>query len=140
MSRAIVFTVLLAVLIVVGTSTPAWAAQLDARINPKNESSPFKMNYQKTIFIEYPNGGQLFDDLRGKEWTIAGSADSSNSGVQDLMNRLNAKITSDGSQAKISDLNVDYEFHLKARNINTSDYLPEEFIQVLRRMYHDKST
>ena len=49
------------------------------------------MNYQKTVFIEYPNGGQLFDDLKGKEWTVAGSADSSNPGVQDLMNRLNAK-------------------------------------------------
>ena len=52
-------TVLLAGLIVVGTSTPAWAAQLDARINPQNESSPFKMNYLKTIFIEYPNGGAI---------------------------------------------------------------------------------
>ena len=122
-SKAIVFTVLLAALIVVGSSAPAWAAQLDARINPSNESSPFKMNYQKTVFIEYPNGGKLFEDLRGKEWTIAGSADSSNPGVQDLMNRLNQKITADGSQARISDLNVDYEFHLKARNINTSvDY------------------
>ena len=123
MSRAIVFTVLLAALIVVGSSAPAWAAQLDARINPNNESSPFKMNYQKTVFIEYPNGGQLFDDLKGKEWTIEGSADSSSPEVQDLMNRLNAKIASDGSQAKINDLNVSYDFHLKARNINTSiDY------------------
>ena len=123
MSRALVLTVLIAGLIVVGTSTPAWAAQLDARINPNNESSPFKMNYQKTVFIEYPNGGVLFDELRGKEWTVAGSADSSNPGVQELMNKLNQRISSDGSQAKINDMTVDYEFHLKARNINTSiDY------------------
>ena len=48
---------------------------------------------------------------------------SSNPGVQDLMNKLNQGIASDGSQAKISDLNVSYDFHLKARNINTSiDY------------------
>ena len=123
MSRAIVFTVLLAVLIVASTSTSAFAAQLDARINPNNETSPFKMNYQKTVFIEYPNGGQLFDDLQGKEWTVAGSADSSNPGVQDLKNRLNMKLASDGSQAQIGDLTVNYDFHLKARNINTSiDY------------------
>ena len=73
-----ILTVLLAGLIVVGTSTPVWAAQMDARINPNNDSYPFKMNYQKTIFIEYPNGGNLFDELRGKEWTVAGTADSSN--------------------------------------------------------------
>ena len=123
MSRAIILTVLLAGLIVVGTSAPAWAAQLDARINPNNESSPFKMNYQKTVFIEYPNGGALFDELRDKEWTVSGKADISNPGVKDLMAKLNDKISRDGSHAKITDLNVAYDFHLKARNINTSiDY------------------
>ena len=123
MSRALILTVLLAGLIVVGTSTPAWAAQLDARLNPNNDSSPFKMNYQKTVFIEYPNGGDLFDELQGKEWSITGTADSSNPGVQELMAKLNQKISQDGSHAKITDLNVSYDFHLKARNINTSiDY------------------
>ncbi len=116
-------SVLLATLIVVGTSTPVWAAQLDARINPNTETSPFKMNYQKTVFIEYPNGGNLFDELQGKEWTVSGTADSSNPGVQALMEELNRGIANDGSQAQISDLNVSYDFHLKARNINTSvDY------------------
>ena len=124
MSRALVLTILLAGLVVVGTSSStAWAAQMDARINPNEESSPFKMNYQKTVFVEYPNGGNLFDILQGKEWTISGTADSSNPGVQELMAELNQRIASDGSQAKISDLNVAYDFHLKARNINTSiDY------------------
>ncbi len=123
MSRAIILTVLLAGLIVIGTSAPAWAAQLDARINPDSDSSPFKMSYLKTVFIEYPNGGNLFDELRGKEWTVSGTAGSSNPGVQELMNKLNQKIISDGSQARVSDLNVSYDFHLKARNISTSiDY------------------
>ena len=123
MSRALVFTILLAGLIVVGTSTPAWAAQLDARINPNNDESPFKMTYLKTVFIEYPNGGNLFDALRGHEWTVAGTADATNPGVQNLIAELNKTIADDGSQARISDLNVSYDFHLKARNINTSvDY------------------
>ena len=123
MSRAVILTVLFAGLIVMGTSSPAWAAQLDARINPNSDSSPFSMNYQKTVFIEYPNGGNLFDELHGKEWTVSGTADSSNPGVQDLMKKLNQKISNDGSHAHISDLNVSYEFYLKGRNINTSiDY------------------
>ena len=116
-------SVLLATLIVVGTSTPVWAAQLDARLNPNTETSPYKISYLKTVFIEYPNGGNLFDELKGKEWTVDGTADSSNPGVQALMAELNRGIANDGSQAQISDLNVSYDFHLKARNINTSvDY------------------
>jgi len=122
-SRSLVFTILLAGLIVVGTSTPAWAAQLDARVNPNSDESPFKMTYLKTVFIEYPNGGNLFDELRGHEWTVEGSADATNPGVQTLIAELNKTIADDGSQARISDLNVNYDFHLKARNINTSvDY------------------
>ena len=123
MSRAVILSVLLATLIVVGTSTPVWAAQLDARINPNTETSPFKITYLKTVFIEYPNVGGLFDELQGKEWTVDGSADSSNPGVQSLIAELNRGIANDGSQAQISDLNVSYDFHLKARDINTSiDY------------------
>ena len=123
MSKAIVLTILLAGLIVFSTSTPVWGAQLDSRINPNNDESPFKVSYLKTIFIEYPNGSDLFNELSLKEWTVSGTADSTNPGVQKLMAELNAGIQSDGSQAMISDLNVTYDFHLKGRTIQTSiDY------------------
>ena len=123
MTKAIILTILLAGLIVIGTSAPVFGAQLDTRINPNNAESPFKMSYLKTIFIEYPNGGDLFDALGGTEWNVSGMADATNPGVQRLMNELNSNIQSDGSQAKISDLDVTYEFQLKGRNIQTSiDY------------------
>ncbi len=123
MSKTLVLTVLLAGLIVFGASTPVWAAQMDAKINPNTETSPFKISYLKTFFIEYADGGNLFDTLRGNEWTLSNTADSSDPGVQKLINELNKKILADGSQARVSDLNVSYDFHLKARNINTSvDY------------------
>ena len=123
MSRAVLLTVLLAGILVIGTSSPAWAAQMDARVNPNSEESFFKINYQKTVFIEYPDGGKLFDELHLKEWTESGTADSSNPGVKDLIVKLNDKISRDGSQAIISDLNVIYDIHLKGRTINASiDY------------------
>ena len=123
MSRAVLFTVLLAGLLIIGTSSAAYAAQMDARINPNSNESFFKINYQKTVFIEYPDGGKLFDELHTKEWTITGTADSSNPGVQDLISKLNSKLSNDGSHAKVSDLDVIYDFHLKGRNLNTSiDY------------------
>ena len=123
MTKAILLTVLLAGLIVIGTSAPAFGAQLDVTLNPNNAESPFKMSYLKTVFIEYPNGGDLFDALGGTEWNVSGMADATNPGVQQLMTKLNSNIQSDGSQAKISDLDVTYEFQLKGRNIQTSiDY------------------
>ena len=122
-SRAVLLTVLLAGILVVSTSAPAWAAQLNAQINPNSEESFFKINYQKTVFIEYPEGGVLFDELHLKEWTVAGDVDSSNPGVQDLIDKLNSKIQNDGSHARVSDLNVTYDIHLKGRAINASiDY------------------
>ena len=69
MAKAIFLTILLAGLIVIGSSAPAFAAQLDTTLNPNNAASPFKMSYLKTVFIEYPNGGDLFDalgELNGK--------------------------------------------------------------------------
>jgi hypothetical protein len=96
---------------------------MDARINPNSDESFFKINYQKTVFIEYPNGGTLFDELHTKEWTVSGTADESNPEVRALIDRLNSKIQNDGSGSTISALTVTYDFHLKGRNLNTSiDY------------------
>ena len=124
MSRAVaLLSIMLAGLIVVGTSSSAWAAQLDATINPLSDTSPFKVNYQKTVFIEYSQGGQLFDLLHGKEWTISGKADSSDPGVQKLTRLLNQKINSDGSHTKVQNLQVMYDVHLKGRTLSASiDY------------------
>jgi len=88
-TKAIILTILLAGLIVIGTSAPVFGAQLDTRINPNNAESPFKMSYLKTVFIEYPNGGSLFDTLRGTEWNTSGMADATNPGVQELIAKLN---------------------------------------------------
>ena len=116
-------SVLLAITLVVGTSMPVWAAQLEAKIDPNTESSPFKIKYQDAVKIKYPDGGDLFAELQGKEWTVSGTADLSDPGVQTLMAELNRGIVDDGSQVQLSDLNVFYDFHLKGRSISTSiDY------------------
>jgi len=122
-SRTVFLAVLIAGMFVIGSSSPVWAAQVDARINPNSDTSPFSYHYQKTIFIEYPDGGKLFDELHEKEWTVTGSADSSNPGVQKLIDSLNTKMQNDKSHSKISDLKVSYEIYLKGRDLNTSvDY------------------
>ena len=51
MTKAVFMTILLAGLIVISTSGPAWAAQLDTTLNPNNAESPFKMSYLKTLSL-----------------------------------------------------------------------------------------
>jgi hypothetical protein len=122
-SRTLFLAVLVIGLFIIGSSSSVWAAQVDAKINPDSDTSPFTYSYLKTIFIEYPNGGKLFDELHDKEWTVSGTADASNPEVQKLIESLNKKMQSDGSHAHISDLNVTYDFHLKGRNLQASiDY------------------
>lgn len=117
--KVLIFSVFLAILIVFSTSSAAWAAQLETSINPNNPTSKFQIKYQRTVVIEYAEGGQLADMLRGKSWESVVVADSSDSGVLDLTNRLNQKIASDESGVKISNLSVDYSASFNGRGINT---------------------
>ena len=115
--------VFVAVLVVVGASIPAWAAHLSVSFHPDNESSRFYVTYQKTVLIEYPEGGLIRDQLHGQNWQVAGSADSSNPGVQDLTDQMNRGILDSGSRASISDLDVSYDIHLRPFDSHTSiDY------------------
>jgi len=122
-SKTIVFALFVAVLIVFGTSSSVWAAQLDARINPDSPSSSIEIKYQRTIFIEYDQGGQLADELRGKFWSTSTSGGITNPEVLHLMTEINKKIRSDGSLARLTDLNVDYSAQLNGRALSASiDY------------------
>jgi len=122
-SKTVVFAFFLSMLIIFGTSFPAWAAQLDARINPDVNSSPVEIKYQRTIFIEYNEGGEIANNLRNTFWSVAVSEDITNPGVADLMNRINLKLLSDGSVSKFTDLNVEYTAQLTGRQLSASiDY------------------
>lgn len=123
MFRATIFAIIFASLLIIGSSSPVWGAQLDARLNPDSSSAEIEIKFQRTIFIEYPEGGQIADELRAKSWTIEVLADSSNPGVKDLIQKLNQKITADGSSARITDLKLDYSAQLTGRELITSiDY------------------
>jgi len=122
-SKTVVFAFFVSMLIIFGTSFPAWAAQLDARINPDVNSSPVEIKYQRTVFIEYNEGGEIAGKLRATSWFVEVSEDITNPGVADLMNRINQKLLRDGSVSKFTDLNVDYTAQLTGRGLSASiDY------------------
>jgi hypothetical protein len=110
-------------LLIIGSSTSVFGAQLEARIVPDAESAKIKMTFQRNIFIDYQNGGDLANELKTKTWKVNVQADSSNPAVQDLINKLNQKIKNDGSAAQITDLDVEFSVELIGREKNTSiDY------------------
>ena len=118
-----VFAFVFTILLIIGSGTSVWAAQLDARINPDSDTLDFTINFQRTVFLEYPEGGELASILRAQEWKVEKTADKSDPGVQDLMKKLNDKLATDGSSARITDLTVDYSAKLTGRGLNTSiDY------------------
>lgn len=86
----------------------AEAASLYAGINPDLNVSEFKVHYPKSVVIEYPEGGLVADMLDETSWSIsafspAGSADS-----KAIEDQINENLVADGSQARVSDIEVDY--------------------------------
>lgn len=115
-----VCTILLAGLIVGGALAPAMGAQLEATLNPDTDSSPFKITYQRTAFIEYPVGSPLSEFMQTNSWVLEGFADLDDPAVQHLQNSLNESIRNDGAISSVDDLTVSYKFQLTGRNVNTS--------------------
>ena len=61
MFRASFLLVLFTGLLIIGSGTSVWGAQLDARLIPDAESGKIKMTYQRTLSIVYDEGGELAD-------------------------------------------------------------------------------
>ena len=84
------------------------ATQINAVINPQNSESQFTAKYYATVSIEHGNESKIKDTLNDSNWTIHKIADVNDSDSIALATKLNQKISEDGSNAKISDLSVEY--------------------------------
>ena len=65
MPRTIILTSFLAVMMLTLTIVPAYAAQMEFRMLPEDETGTVTVKFQRTIFLEYEEGGQLANELRG---------------------------------------------------------------------------
>lgn len=115
--RVVICAVLLAGL-AAGTVAPASGTSLEAYLDPRADSSPFKIDSRLGIIIQYQEGGSLSEFLDGRTRVLEVSAGPEDPGVQQLMARLNDKIRSDGSVARVADLAVEYRFQLGANPID----------------------
>ena len=121
--RTVTIIAFLSIFITIGGISPAFASsQLEVTIDPNTDTAIAKMTYQRSINIDYSDGGNLAD-MNGLSKEISFSADSSNPSVQSLISKINSYILSNNSQAQITDLTVEYKSLMTGRSTSMSvDY------------------
>ena len=114
----------LSIFIAIGSISPVFASsQLEVTIDPNSDTAIAKMTYQRSINIDYSDGGKLAETLNGMIKEVSFSADSSNPGVQSLISKINSYTLSQGSQAQITDLTLEYKSVMTGRITSMSvDY------------------
>lgn len=123
MSKSAIFSAVLIGLLLVGTVSPIWAAQLDVRLSTHLESAQPTFKFLKTVFVEYPDGGELSRTLLGKDILVTIEADKSTPGVSDLISKINSNLKESDSVVFVTDLIMTYRAHLVGRGDQTAiDY------------------
>jgi len=114
----------LSIFIAIGGISPVFASsQLEVTIDPNSDTAIAKMTYQRSINIDYSDGGDLAQKMNGVSKEISFSTDSSNPGVQSLISKINSYTLSQGSQAQITDLTLEYKSLMTGRSASMSvDY------------------
>jgi len=121
--RTITIIAFLSIFITISGISPVFASsQLEVTIDPNSDTAIAKMTYQRSINIDYSDGGNLAD-MNGLSKKISFSADSSNPSVQSLISKINSYILSQNSQAQVTDLTLEYKSLMTGRSTSMSvDY------------------
>ena len=122
--KLLIITLFVGAVIALGSIAPTFgSAQLETTLEDSTGIALTKMTYQRTIWVDYSDGGNLANILAGKNVTMVFSVDSSAMGMQDLINKLNSSIVSNNSIAKVTDLSLDYVAVMTGRDNKMSiDY------------------
>ena len=119
MTRTIILASFLSVMMLTLTVVPAFGAQMEFRMIPEDEIGTVTVKFQRTIFLEYEEGGKLADELRGLKTSKVFSTQS-----DEIRDRINYFLKNEAnSDAVVTDVQVDYDAQLTGRGLNTSiDY------------------
>ena len=110
LKKTITIIAFLSFFVAISGISPVFASsQLEVTIDPNSDTAIAKMVYQRSINIDYSDGGKLAETMNGKYEKISFSADSSNPSIQSLISKINSYVLSNGSQATITDLTLDYK-------------------------------
>jgi hypothetical protein len=123
-SRAGIIIATFAVIMIASSVAPAFAAQMEFRTWVTTGSSDeVEIKFQRTVILNYDDGGMLADELRGQKFAKTFTVTSADPGVTELRDRINYQLSQLGSSATITDVQIDYDTKLTGRGLNTSiDY------------------
>ena len=124
MSRAGILVASLAVIMLASTVGPAFAAQMEFRTWVEGGATDeVEIKFQRTVILNYDDGGMLADELRGQKFAKTFTVTSADAGVNELRDRINYQLSQAGSSAAVTDVQIDYDTKLTGRGLNTSiDY------------------
>ncbi len=121
--RLSIMLFLTAIITISGLAPALASSQLEVTIDPNSDTAVAKMTYQRAIIMDYSQGGKLADALAGKSDKISFTASSYTTGMNSLIANLNSYIASKGSQAQITNLDLEYLVTLTGRSESASiDY------------------
>ena len=115
MSKSLIFSIGLIGLLVIGSISPIWAAQLDARLSTRLTEAQPTFKFLKTVFIEYQDGGEISKLLNGKDVLVSIEANSDTPGVSELIQKINSNLQSIDSTVFVTDLHLTYRAHLQGQ-------------------------
>jgi hypothetical protein len=127
---------------IASTVAPAFAAQMEFRtwVEP-NSVDEVEIKFQRTIIINYDEGGMLADELRGQKVAKTFSLTSDDPGVTELRDRINYQLSQLDSSATITDVQIDYDTKLTGRGLNTSvDYKIILTMQITNHVLRESSS
>jgi hypothetical protein len=114
-SKRLIFSIGVIGLLVVGSISPIWAAQLDARLSTHLTEAQPTFKFLKTIFIEYQDGGEISKLLNGKDILVNIEANKDTPGVSELIQKMNSNLQSIDSTTFVTDLELTYRAHLQGQ-------------------------
>ena len=100
---------ILAVILVLGLVPYVSAAQLDAKILSGEDSVEPSFQFLRVIYIEYPNGGEISESLRGKRQMVSFVVDSNTPGIDEFVMQLNKNLKLVPSIAVVTDVQINYQ-------------------------------
>ena len=122
--KLLIIALFVGAVIALGSIAPTFgSAQLESTLEDSTGNALTKMTYQRTIWIDYSDGGNLENILAGKNVTVIFSVDSSAVGMKELVQKINSSIASNDSNAYVSDMSLDYVALMTGRDDKMSiDY------------------
>ena len=141
MSRVGILVASLAVIMLASTVGPAFAAQMEFRTWVEGGATDeVEIKFQRTVIINYDDGGMLTEELRGQKFAKTFTVTSADPGVNELRDRINYQLSQSGSSAAVTDVQIDYDTKLTGRGLNTSiDYKIILTMQITNHILRESS-